>query len=303
MTYAPATLIELRDFWVSQGGDDLGIVGDAKHAARSSYHNGKDRIVANDNWDTDYTVRLPRDRCCATNAASAIDLGRLDGTLRELQTFSRWLVRQCQDKAPGTEDIREVIWSPDGKVVRRWDHNTGKIYVGGDGTGQGDDSHLWHTHISYYRDSEKRDKVAVFRRYFEENGTMPSRMRLYPSDRTVLVAEDARLYPDGYPSPERTDYVNIKPARRMDLNAYLPNGPAVVRYMPTGPLPEDWPIRAGWAGYVDRNSVSDEQMKPVSSPTPSTPEPIDVEAERKAAAKEAANSVATAANTEAAKYE
>ena len=56
-------------------------------------------------------------------------------------------------------DLREIIYSPDGKVVRRWDR-LGK-------RSSGDDSHLWHTHFSFFRDSTKadRDQTPLFRRY------------------------------------------------------------------------------------------------------------------------------------------
>ena len=32
--------------------------------------------------------------------------------------------------------------------------------------GEADATHLWHTHIGYYRDSEERDKVALFEGFF-----------------------------------------------------------------------------------------------------------------------------------------
>jgi hypothetical protein len=67
--------------------------------------------------------------------------------------------------AQDTRDIREVIFSADGLKVSRWESLDNKIHTG---PGQGDDSHLFHTHVSFYRDSEARDKTAVFRRFFEE---------------------------------------------------------------------------------------------------------------------------------------
>ena len=111
-------------YWTRQGGVNLGVVGDEAHQKRASYHNGQDaidkygRTAAND-----YSIRLPRDRePYLTNAASACDLGKLNGDLDNLYAFSRWLVQRCRDRAPGTGDIREVIFSPDGKVVKRWDN-------------------------------------------------------------------------------------------------------------------------------------------------------------------------------------
>jgi hypothetical protein len=175
MTFAPATILDLAAFWVGQGGVNSGIVGNLAHQQRASYHNGQDVIAKYGRTAaTDYTIRLPRDRePYLTNAAAALDLGRLDGTLANLQKFSRWLVAQIKANPAAYRDIRDVIYSPDGKVVKRWDNETKTLYAGGDGTGQGDNSHLWHTHISFYRDSESRDKRPMFRPYFAPTVPVP----------------------------------------------------------------------------------------------------------------------------------
>jgi hypothetical protein len=168
MTFAPITISRLADYWGSVGGTNLGIVPDARHRLTGGYHCGRSDLLAAGRLDSDYSNQHPRDRAGLTDAASAIDLGKLNGSLLELQKFSSWLVEQCQAKAPGTEDIREVIWSPDGKVVKRWSGIDRLIRDGyPNGTGNGDRSHLWHTHISWFRDSQGRDKIAVFRPYFE----------------------------------------------------------------------------------------------------------------------------------------
>lgn len=162
MTFAPATLTALAAYWKQQGGVNLGIVGDLAHQRRASYHNGQDAIEKHGRTAaTDYTIRLARDRePHLTNAAAAIDLGKLDGTLSELWRFSNWIVAECLTDATKRKDVREVIYSPDGRTVQRYDGAVNRVKV------EGDDSHLWHTHISYYRDSEKRDKVALFSPFF-----------------------------------------------------------------------------------------------------------------------------------------
>jgi hypothetical protein len=166
LTFAPPSLLALQDLWTSQGGVSLGIVGDLAHQAKgSSYHLGRDDLKPDA-----YSARLARDVAGLTNAASAIDFGALDGSLQNLQAFSRWFVTQLQAGAPGTGDIREFIYSPDGVAVRRWDAVTRQIYVGGDGTGQGDWSHRGHSHTSFFRDSEFRDRTIAFRPYFVEDG-------------------------------------------------------------------------------------------------------------------------------------
>lgn len=163
MTYAPKSITAAGAYWTSRGGVNLGIVGDAAHTV--GYHLGRDRIYSSTGQgDDDYSVRHPRDKAGLSGAASALDLGRLNGKLPELYQFSRWLVAECQREAPGTDDIREVIYSPDGQKVQRYSGVDGLIH---EGPGNGDSSHITHTHISYFRDSEERDKVAVFAAYWE----------------------------------------------------------------------------------------------------------------------------------------
>ena len=113
MTYAPAPLKALGAYLVAHGAVNLGIVGDTRHAAKgTSYHLGADKLAPGA-----YSATLARDRAGLTDAASAIDIGRVDGTLTGLRTLSAWLVAECQRGA--WPDVREVIYSLEGKVVRR----------------------------------------------------------------------------------------------------------------------------------------------------------------------------------------
>jgi hypothetical protein len=160
VTYNPPTLRDLGRYWTAHGGTNLGVVGDTRHQAKgTSYHLGASQLTA-----TAYSRRTARDRAGLTEAASAIDLGRFNGSLGHLRTFSKWLVKRCQLNSPGTQDIREVIYTDDGKRVLRWDRERG--VVSAPRTGEADSSHLTHTHVSFYRDSEKRSKVGVFAPYF-----------------------------------------------------------------------------------------------------------------------------------------
>jgi hypothetical protein len=160
MTFAPPSLLDARAYLKSRTGltsVELGITGDPDHAAKgTSYHLGKDQLT-----DDAYSRRTARDRAGLSNAASALDIGMF-ARLREM---SVWLVGQCRANAPDTRDIREVIYSPDGKVVWRWDRERG--VTSQPRTGEASNSHLTHTHVSWYRDSEFRDRTAVFRRFFE----------------------------------------------------------------------------------------------------------------------------------------
>lgn len=156
MSYAPPTLLDLREYLTPITGlsaGNLGIVGDEAHRRRGvSYHLGRDHLIS-----TAYSRQTARDRAGLTNAASAMDIGNYRG----LRDLSIELVKACRANAPGTRDIREVIYSPDGRTVLRWDRQRG--YASAPREGEADSSHLWHTHISWYRDSETRDKVGVFR--------------------------------------------------------------------------------------------------------------------------------------------
>lgn len=177
MTYAPATIRELATYLVARGFGNLGIVGDQAHALRASYHNGRDRILAAGRLGDDYSVIQARDRAGLTDAASALDVGPGARGLAELRRLSVAIAAACQAGAPGTADIREVIYSPDGIAIRRWDAVTRRTYVGGDGTGQGDDSHRTHTHVSWYRDSEHRSKLDPWRAWFGSEDEMIVRIK------------------------------------------------------------------------------------------------------------------------------
>ena len=159
MTYAPKSLQELAAYWTLQKGVNLGIVGDTEHQQKGvSYHLGKSALVPGA-----YSCERPRDKAGLTNAASAIDLGRLDGSFAQLRAFSDWLARRCVKNDPKTIDVVEVIYSPDGKRVLGFKDGVDFLIPN-----YGDNSHLTHTHISFYRDSEFRDKVALFAPYFQE---------------------------------------------------------------------------------------------------------------------------------------
>lgn len=173
MSYAPPTLSALARFWVAQHGVNLGIVGDSSHQQKgTSYHLGADHLSAGA-----YSNLTARDRRGLTNGASAIDLGKLEGSYGELRSFSSWLVSQARKNAPGTIDIREIIYSPDGRVVKRWDRERG--YTSAPKT-EGDSSHLWHTHVSFYRDAEKRDHTIAFRPYFVPKPSPRFQVRIKP---------------------------------------------------------------------------------------------------------------------------
>lgn len=158
MTYAPQALLDLRAYLRPLTGlsdAELGIVGDSNHDG--GYHHGWDNRNTSNGVTSDYSwTESNRDASHKTNAASAFDLGMFSW-LREL---SVWMVDQCVAGAPDTLDIREIIYSPDGKVVLRWDRLGVRT--------SGDSSHQTHTHFSWFRDAELASKTGPFQRFFEE---------------------------------------------------------------------------------------------------------------------------------------
>lgn len=144
--------------------DEVGIVGDTAHVdSGDSYHLGLP-----DQRKTGYSVtESPRDAAGLSPYASALDVGEFTVAGRDLAHFSAWLVAQCKANRPDARDIREVIYSLDGKTVRRWDR------LGRRSTG--DSSHRWHTHVSFFRDATEagRDQLPLFRRYLREIGLLP----------------------------------------------------------------------------------------------------------------------------------
>jgi hypothetical protein len=213
MTYSPPTIRELASVWTLNGGVNLGIVGDLAHIARGvSYHLGEDRLIPGA-----YSNQTARDRAGLTNAASALDLGHADKT--KLRKFSVWFVARCRMNEAGTRDVREVIYSPDGVKVLRWDRERG--YASTPRTGEADDSHLTHTHISFYRDSETRSKTALFLPYFvtpPDTSTGGVIVNSYPVPKVPsvgTVTKGAVLYPTDAMVATDPNRIIIDPAREM----------------------------------------------------------------------------------------
>ncbi|MEU7933999.1 hypothetical protein [Micromonospora echinofusca] len=166
---------------------EVGIVGDPAH--RGGYHCGSDRVVTRD-----YSVvESSRDSSGLTLDASALDVGSfrvsVGGRTHDLRSFSTWCVEQCAADSADSRDIREIIYSPDGKVVRRWDRLRRRT--------SGDNSHLWHTHFSFFRDSTKanRDQTPLFRRYLTAIGLIAP-----PAEEPTMEQTDQLAYKTDVPT-------------------------------------------------------------------------------------------------------
>jgi len=160
MSYAPAPLLQLQTYMKGQTGlsaASLGVVGNDQHDG--GYHCGWDRRRISSGRLDDYSWQeSSRDWNHKTDAARAFDCGPFP----RLREMSIWMVGQCIAGTPDTQDIRSIIYSPDGLRVLRWDRLN--RHSGGD------DSHLTHTHFSFFADAEQRNKVSAFRRFFDKNG-------------------------------------------------------------------------------------------------------------------------------------
>jgi hypothetical protein len=160
VTYAPDSILAVRHEFQRHTNLDNNALGIVRAERDTSYHVGKSWLKPGS-----YSVdESPRDRR-PTEASSAIDIGYFevvgsDGKTYTLYDYNRWLVHECASGAADTLDIREVIYTLDGETVKRWDRLKKR-------TG-GDSSHRWHTHKSWFRDSESRNHVAVTQRWFRD---------------------------------------------------------------------------------------------------------------------------------------
>jgi hypothetical protein len=165
MTYQPQTWKDAQAYLHSVTGlpwDGLGL----QHfvPGGGGYHEGNNLLAAAGRLDSDYSKReSERDRP-GTDGSSAIDVGDFNivhngRRLRLVEDFNPWLIAQCKAGTPDTLWIREVIHTLDRKVVKRWDR------LGIRSTG--DSTHLYHTHISGFRDEENTPKTPLFKRFFE----------------------------------------------------------------------------------------------------------------------------------------
>lgn len=159
MTYAPQRLLEVRAYLMPRTGlpaVSLGIIGSSgHHATGTSYHIGWPSLKA-----SAYSRQHPRDVKLKTDAASALDIGNF----ARLVAFTAWMVAEA--RAGRRPDTREIIGpAADGRAYRWAAENNWVAQRRARG-----DSHETHTHESYYRDSEKSDKLRYFRAFFDGGG-------------------------------------------------------------------------------------------------------------------------------------
>jgi hypothetical protein len=138
-----------------------GIVGDAAHARRATYHiSREDQPYTSGN----YTIQAPADKRGPSNLSSAIDMKMNPRDMRKMTTR---LMNACKANhanpasEPRIECLREFQGTLDGRRVIGWNR-----YATGDGSRSnvgyitGSNSHLWHIHAALFRDYAD-DKEAI----------------------------------------------------------------------------------------------------------------------------------------------
>jgi hypothetical protein len=195
MSYAPQTLLDLREYLKPETGlsdNELGIVGDANHSY--GYHLGEDRLPKDD-----YSARTARDLAGLSDGAAANDIGWFD----RLVALTGFLVAEA--RAGRLTDCRELIGpAADGRAYRYDSLSGWKAQQRAEG-----DPHEWHLHVSWYRDSEQRDKREPFKRFFEgddmsfEQDDRNALGAIYNITMALLDGDTARqekAYVAGYPA-------------------------------------------------------------------------------------------------------
>lgn len=148
--YAPRSIHAVFDRLVTlrpKAGFQLGgILGDATHTY--GYHRARAVLPPDD-----YSVELARDQSGPSWAASALDI--TPASSEHLQHLTRRMAAAIRNSDPRvTSCVREVAGTVNGVSVWAWD-------LARRSPTQFDQSHLWHMHISFYRDTTNRPGLLL----------------------------------------------------------------------------------------------------------------------------------------------
>lgn len=136
-----------------------GIVGDSKHG--SGYHVSPEDLKR---WGktSDYSIQCPADKRGEDDQAAAIDI--TFGSTAEMWRAHGRLMAACRVNDPRVGPVREIIGTTDGIRVSGFNRvatgSGSRSKVGEVKSGFGDDTHLWHEHISFLRDTVN-DRNAI----------------------------------------------------------------------------------------------------------------------------------------------
>lgn len=162
MTYTPQDLENIRQEFRRITGLPAVSLGIQHFSPQGGgYHEGRDLLAAQDRAPGqpifEYSVdESSRDFDGLTGAASAIDRGdwwgHINGREVSMRGLSAFLVDRMRANDLRARDLREVIYSPDGNEVKRYDRLGVRT--------TGDISHRTHGHDSFFRDSEGRRDLS-----------------------------------------------------------------------------------------------------------------------------------------------
>lgn len=122
-----------------------GIVGDASHV--KGYHRARAVLPPDD-----YSVELRRDRGGPDWAASALDIKPPDTV--HMMRLTRRMRGAVQLHDRRLSCVREFYGTLDGETVYGWDLATNTASTS-------DSSHLWHLHLSFYRETVGRPQLLA----------------------------------------------------------------------------------------------------------------------------------------------
>lgn len=147
-----------------------GIVGDSNHTF--GYHRSRQFCInSGSEGADDYSVVLAQDKLGADDCASALDVTMPPDLMKEV---SGRLLAAGKADDPRVHAMREFFGTLDGVRVIGWDrHNPDDAHD--DTTTSSDDSHLFHVHISFYRQfADDADALAPIASVFTGEDDMPS---------------------------------------------------------------------------------------------------------------------------------
>jgi hypothetical protein len=124
-----------------------GIVGDASHTY--GYHRSRNWNIASGEYGShDYSVQLTQDCKGDGDAAAALDISFPPDMMK---LVTRRLIHAMRHDDARLRAVRELFGTVDGTTVTGWDRHHPDRPTDDTWTSS-DDTHLWHVHLSFYRE-------------------------------------------------------------------------------------------------------------------------------------------------------
>jgi hypothetical protein len=134
-----------------------GIVGDTRHVAGGGYHISREDLRSH-GQGSDYSIQSPADKRGASNYAAAIDISLDPAEMVEVSKRLKAAMGGA-DYDPRIEPLREFIGTVDNVHVCGYNRYQTVYPNGSKGratgfypSGYSESSHLWHVHLSFFRD-------------------------------------------------------------------------------------------------------------------------------------------------------